>query len=293
MQNYLVECAYNSKDDLGESPIWIEEQNSIFWVDIKKCIIHRLNSESNIHSSWAFNEQIGCIAHINQNKFVAGTKNGFKFIDLNTNELTNIINPEPNLKNNRFNDGKCDNLGRFYAGTMNDIYNEPTGSFYILYNDLTYKKIDEGYEVTNGPAFSNDYKKIYFTDTREGKIYFSDLNNDGTIKQKKLFISISAKEGRPDGMTFDNEGFLWVAIFGGSCVNRYNSEGKLVDKIELPVSCITSCVFGGKNFNELFITTASFKLSDKEKIKESKAGSLFKVNLKIQGNKTKKFIKKF
>ena len=101
MQNYLVECAYNSKDDLGESPIWIEEQNSIFWVDIKKCIIHRLNSESNIHSSWAFNEQIGCIAHINQNKFVAGTKNGFKFIDLSTNELTNIINPEPNLKNNR------------------------------------------------------------------------------------------------------------------------------------------------------------------------------------------------
>ena len=90
MQNYLVECAYNSKDDLGESPIWIEEQNSIFWVDIKKCIIHRLNSESNIHSSWTFNEQIGCIAHINQNKFVEGISlsylgtQGKRIADINT-----------------------------------------------------------------------------------------------------------------------------------------------------------------------------------------------------------------
>ena len=73
MQNYLVECAYNSKDDLGESPIWIEEQNSIFWVDIKRSIIHELNIKSNIHTSWSFNdsiESIGCIAHIKNNKFM-------------------------------------------------------------------------------------------------------------------------------------------------------------------------------------------------------------------------------
>ena len=101
MQNHEVKCAYNSKDDLGESPIWVEEQNSIFWVDIKKCIIHKLNTENYEHTSWTFNEQIGCIAHINRNKFIAGTKNGFKFVDLNTNKLEYIINPETNLKNNK------------------------------------------------------------------------------------------------------------------------------------------------------------------------------------------------
>ena len=258
MLNYKVECVCDTKDLLGESPIWVEEENAIFWVDIKRSIIHKLNIKNNIHTSWTFNkliESIGCIAHIKNNKFVAGTKSGFKFIDLNTNELTHIVNPEDDLKNNRFNDGKCDNQGRFYAGTMNDVDSAPTGNFYILYNDLTYKKIDEGYEVTNGPAFSNDYKKIYFTDTRQGKIYISDLNSDGTIKEKKLFISISSNEGRPDGMTFDKEGFLWVAIFGGSCVNRYNKEGKLVDKIKLPTSCITSCIFGDDNLDTLFITS--------------------------------------
>ena len=290
-----VECVCDTKDQLGESPIWVEEKNSIFWVDIKRSIIHKLNIKNNIHTSWSFSdsiESIGCIAHIKNNKFVAGTKNGFKFIDLNTNELSHIANPEEDLKNNRFNDGKCDNQGRFYAGTMNDFNNAPTGSFYILYNDLTYKKIDGSYEVTNGPAFSNDYKKIYFTDTRQGKIYSANLNSDGTIKEKKLFISISPKEGNPDGMTLDEEGYIWVAIFGGSCVNRYNKKGKLVDKIELPTSCITSCVFGGDNLDVLFITTASFKLTKEQEVNEPQAGSLFKIDLKIRGNKTNKFIHK-
>ena len=79
--------------------------------------------------------------------------------------------------------------------------------------------------------------------------------------------------------------------FPFSC-NRYNKKGKLVDKIELPTSCITSCVFGGDNFNILFITTASFKLTEEQKINEPQAGSLFKINLKIPGNKTNKFIQK-
>ena len=93
-------------------------------------------------------------------------------------------------------------------------------------------------------------------------------------------------------MTVDNEGFLWVAIFGGSCVNKYNKDGKVIDKIILPVSCITSCVFGGENLNILFITTASFKLNKKQNIKEPYAGSLFKVNLKSKGSKTNKFVHK-
>ena len=93
-------------------------------------------------------------------------------------------------------------------------------------------------------------------------------------------------------MTLDEEGYIWVAIFGGSCVNRYNKKGKLVDKIELPTSCITSCVFGGENFDVLFITTASFKLTKEQKVNEPQAGSLFKIDLKIRGNKTNKFIHK-
>jgi len=292
LSKYIVECISNTNDLLGEGPIWVEEENSVYWIDIKRSIIHKLNIKNNKTDNWYFKESIGCIAYISNNIFVAGTKNGFQFVDLNKSKLTPIINPEKNCRKNRFNDGKCDNKGRFYAGTMNDEDNEPTGNFYILYNDLTYKKFDEGYEITNGPAFSNDNKIIYFTDTRKGEIYFSELKDDGTLKEKQLFISIPSSEGKPDGMTIDAEDCLWVAIFGGSCVNRYNKKGKKIDKIKMPVSCITSCVFGGKNLDTLFITTASFKLNDQQKLAEPFAGSLFKVRLNIKGNKTKKFIKK-
>ena len=134
MKEYKVECAHESKDELGEGPIWVEEKNSIFWVDIKKFLIHKLDLNNNTHNSWQFNESIGCIAHIKNNDFIAGTKTGFKFVNLDKNTLTPIINPEINLHNNRFNDGKCDNKGFFYAGTMNEIDDATTGNFYALDN---------------------------------------------------------------------------------------------------------------------------------------------------------------
>ena len=288
---HRVKCISDTKDELGESPIWVEEEHSIYWVDIKRSLIHKLDTLNNHKSSWTFNESIGCISHISENLFIAGTKNGFKFANLESNQLIPIVDPEPDYKNNRFNDGKCDNKGRFYAGTMNDDDDDkPTGSFYIFYNDLTYKKFDEGYIITNGPAFSPDGSLIYFTDTRKGEVYVSNLNDDGTLIEKKLFISIPPNEGKPDGMTVDEEGYIWIALFGGSCVNRYNKQGKKVDTIQMPVSCITSCVFGGENLDTLFITTASFKLNNQEKNNEPHAGSLFKIKLDIKGNKTNKFI---
>ena len=287
---HSVECLSDTKDKLGESPIWVEEENSLYWVDIKRFLIHKFDTKNNNKTSWKFNESIGCIAYIKKNLFIAGTQFGFKFANLESNQLIPIVDPESDYKNNRFNDGKCDNKGRFYAGSMNDVDNEPTGSFYILYNDLTYRKFDEGYEITNGPAFSSDGNKIYFTDTRKGEIYVSNLNETGTLIEKKLFISIPANEGKPDGMTIDQEGCIWVAIFGGSCVNRYNQQGVKIDTIQMPVSCITSCVFGGKNLDIMFITTSSHKLNNQQKIKERQAGSLFKTKLDIGGYKTNKFI---
>ena len=121
-------------------------------------------------------------------------------------------------------------------------------------------------------------------------MYVSNLNEDGTLIEKTLFISIPANEGKPDGMTIDQEGCLWIALFGGSCVNRYNQQGIKIDTIQMPVSCITSCAFGGENLDILFITTSSHKLNDLQKIKEPQAGSLFQTKLDIGGYKTNKFI---
>lgn len=282
-------CLYESKDELGESPVWVEEENSIYWVDIKRFLIHKLNIINFDKKIWEFDEPITCLAHYNKKIFIAGTKNGFKFINLENKEVKFITDPEKNIANNRFNDGKCDSKGRFYAGTMNENNLEPTGCFYILYGDLSFKKIDGGYVITNGPAFCPDYKKIYLTDSANGKIFVSYINEDGTLSDKKIFISISPEQGKPDGMTVDEEGFLWVSLFGGSCVNRYNAQGKKVDEIMLPAKCITSCTFGGEDLSTLFITSSRYKLKVEEKNKEPLAGSLFSAKLKVKGKKTNKF----
>jgi len=281
-------CLYESKDELGESPVWVEEENSIYWVDIKRFFIHKLNIINFDKKVWKFDEPISCLAHCNNKIFIAGTKSGFKFINLENKEIKFIVDPEKKISNNRFNDGKCDNRGRFYAGTMNEFNLKPTGCFYILYGDLSYKKIDEGFVITNGPAFSPDYKKIYLTDSVNGKIFVSSIKGDGTLKNKKIFISIPSEQGKPDGMTVDEDGFLWVSLFGGSCVNRYNVYGEKVDEIKLPATCITSCTFGGKDLKTLFITSSRFKLKVEEKRKEPLAGSLFSVKLKVKGKKTNK-----
>ena len=290
MAKYEIENFYKSENELGEGPIWVEEHNSIYWVDIKKFQIYKIDISTKKLKSWKFNESISCLAHIKNNEFVAGTKSGFQFVDLDTNKLIKIFNPEKNIITNRFNDGKCDQKGNFYAGTMNDVDNKPTGKFYILDNYLKLKIFDSGYEVTNGPAFTLDYKKIYFTSTRERKIFISDLDFKGNMVNKRLFIKIPDEEGKPDGMTIDSRGNLWVALFGGGCLNCYNNKGKKINTIFLPVSCPTSCVFGGKNLDELYVTSASFRLTKKEKIEEKLAGNLFRIKMETKGLKTNKFV---
>lgn len=285
----IAKCLCRSNDKLGESPLWIDEEESIYWVDIENCLINKYDLRISSKKTWKFNEQIGSLAEYKKNIFVAATSNGFNFIDLKKNEIIPIIDPEIKLSNNRFNDGKCDSKGRFYAGSMNKTGENLSGSFYILYNNLSFKKIDENYITTNGPAFSPDNKYIYLTDTKKGIIYIATMDEDGLLNNKKEFININVSDGRPDGMAVDKNGNLWVALFGGSKVNCYDNQGKKVDEVVLPVSCVTSCAFGGKKFNTLFITTSSHKLSNEDKLKQPLAGSLFSIDLKISGIKVNKF----
>ncbi|PPR46719.1 MAG: L-arabinolactonase [Alphaproteobacteria bacterium MarineAlpha5_Bin9] len=291
MNQKKVKLLFNSKDILGESPIWVEEHNSLYWIDIKRKLIHKYNIRNKQKKTWCFNQTITCIAHIKKNLFIIGSKNGLKIVNLINKKITNIFNPEKNLPNNRLNDGKCDNKGRFFVGSMNEINNKKTGSLYLLDNDLKCKKIIGGFIISNGPTFSPDYKKIYFSETRLGKIYVANLNSDGSISNKKLFIKIPISEGKPDGMTTDNKGNIFVAIIYGSKINKYNKNGKKIDTIKLPISCPTSCVFGGKKFDILFITSASHKLSNKQKMIEPLWGSVLKIKLKTNGLKTNKFIR--
>jgi sugar lactone lactonase YvrE len=176
---------------------------------------------------------------------VAGFQNGFAYLRLPEGDVERIGDPEPELPRSRFNDGKVDTQGRFWAGTMDMDLKEPVGWLYRLDGSGSWVRTDGGYPCTNGPAFSPDGTRMYHNDTLSGIVYAFDLSPDGELEGKRVFTQFGKDEGYPDGMTTDSEGFLWIAVWGGSKVCRFAPDGMLERTLELPVSQVTSCTFGG------------------------------------------------
>ncbi|MCB9008892.1 MAG: SMP-30/gluconolactonase/LRE family protein [Ardenticatenaceae bacterium] len=286
-----VVCVWQTNAKLGEGPLWVAAENSIYWLDILNKHVHRLDLGSGERHTWAFPVAITSLAIRQSGGFVGTTVDGFAVIDFDSQTAAPIVLPEENLSGNRFNDGKVDGNGRFWAGSMDNNGKKPTGTLYRLDPNLTLHTIDDGYIITNGPAFSTDGKTMYHTDSVRGIVYAFDLHNDGAVGGKRPFIHLTfAKEGAPDGMTVDSENCLWLAHYGGARLTRYSPAGEILQVVPLPVPNVTSCTFGGPNLDTLYITTASQQMSAAELEKYPLAGSLFAYQPGVTGLPTPKFI---
>lgn len=260
---------------LGEGAVWDKREQALYWVDIKAPAVHRYVPASGGKRSWKMPEMIGCIARRETGGFVAAFKSGFAFLDLDSGAIEPIGNPEPDLPGNRFNDGNCDPLGRFWAGTMDDDLKRPSGWLYRLDGQRNWVRTDGGYVCTNGPAFSGNGGIMYHTDTLGRVIYAFDLNAQGLPARKRPHIRFAEADGFPDGMTVDADGHLWVAHWGGWRVTRFRDDGSVELVIRLPVARVTRPAFGGSDMTTLFITTASIGLTEKERERQPLAGGLF------------------
>jgi sugar lactone lactonase YvrE len=227
--------------------------------------------------------QVSCIAKRAAGGFVAGTKSGFAFLDFEREAVTAIANPEPDRPGNRFNDGKCDAAGRFWAGTMDDAERDATGWLYCLDAGLLWRRADGPYVCTNGPAFAPDGRTAYHTDTMGRVVYAFDCGGDGQLSRKRAFVRFAETDGFPDGMTVDADGCVWVAHWGGARVTRFTPRGEVDVTIALPASQVTSCAFGGADLGTLFITTAAIGLNDEARSAQPLAGGLFAVRLTQRG----------
>jgi len=197
-------------------------------------------------------------------------------LDRATGNLSRAVDIENHLPNNRFNDGKCDPQGRFWAGTMS-LNEEPNaGSLYAFENNIVQKKI-ENVTISNGLAWSIDHKTMYYIDTPTFEVVaYKFEKKTGCISDRQVALKIPIEDGFPDGMTIDDEGMLWIAHWDGWQVTRWNpNTGKKLLCIKLPASKITSCTFGGKDLTDLFITSAYVGLSVDELKAQPLAGSLF------------------
>ena len=229
-------------------------------------------------------ETISSLALRDSGGLVAAMRSGFCFVDLDRAEVHEIADPERHLPGNRFNDGKCDARGRFWAGTMQDAEQEACGALYRLDPDLSVHEMDDGYGITNGPAWSPDGTVFYHNDSTARAVYAFDCDQDaGTIRDKRVFVRLTEHDGFPDGQTVDSAGCLWLAHWGGWRVTRFTPAGVVDRVMGFPVGQVTSCAFGGPDLRTLYVTTASTGLDDRQRAEQPLAGGLFAVEVEVAG----------
>lgn len=285
-----VECVVNNSNQLGETPLWCEREQKLWWLDIEKLKLQSLdlsNMDVNVFKD----------AGIQYLGGQALTKSGghilARDLDLYIRDkdglLSHFTTVEEGL-DNRLNDGRVDAFGRLWIGTMDSQLYRPNGSLYCINPDGMIEQICDDVIVSNGMAFSPDNKRFHFTDTRRYQSYVYDVDpQDGTLHDRRIWADYSEMKHRPDGACFDVDGGLWTAFFGGRQVVRYTPRGDVDTVINLPTTNPTCVCFGGADFKTLFITTANKLLSPEQLADEPLAGGLFAIEGLAQGLPEKRF----
>lgn len=278
-----VNLAYRSEDMLGEGPVWVSEEQALYWVDIERPVLQRWHPQSGDYTRWQMPNQIGCFALREQGGAVVALRTGFAFLDFERDLVIPLIDPEADKPFTRFNDGKVDRHGRLWAGTMDDEFARYRGGLYCLDPDGSCRQIKTGIGISNGLGWSPDNRVMYYTDSAKHTIWAYDFDlENGEISNQRVFARTPA-DYVPDGLTVDAEGYLWSAKWDGWKVVRYAPDGSVDREVHMPVQRPTSCTFGGSDLKQLFITSASTGLTEPELQNQPLAGCVFVFNTDIPG----------
>jgi len=275
---------------VGEGPIWDEEKGVLYWVDILSSMVYEYNPATGENRSYHIGQHVGTVVPRASGGLMLALANGFAAFDPATQQVTLLADPEADRPENRFNDGKCDPAGRFWAGTMAYADQSTQGSLYRMDTDFSVHKMLGDIGISNGIVWSLDSKTMYYIDSVAHTVRAFDYDAaTGDIRNERVIIRTDGM-GLPDGMAIDAEGMLWVAHFGGSCVRRWHPHtGEVLDTIPMPASQITACAFGGADYATLYITSAATGLDDADLQREPHAGGLFAVSPGVKGVPTFKF----
>lgn len=279
-----VRCVIPASTFLGEGPHWSARDERLYFVDILAPALLIGDPERGSYVATPVPELIGFVVPRKRGGFVAGMHGEIRGLDAAGGAMTVLARPEADRPGNRFNDGKCDRRGRLWAGTLAIDTTPGQGRLWRLDGDGRLKEMDRGFHVANGLGWSPDDRTFYFTDTAKHTIYAYDFDiESGEIGNRRVFVTVPDEEGRPDGLTVDAEGFVWSAHWDGWCVTRYDPEGKVERVINLPVPRPTSCVFGGRDMQTLFVTSARIRLSAAQLTDAPLSGSVFAIDTGIKG----------
>lgn len=268
-------CIGDTRALLGEGPLWHEGR--LYWLDLEGRSLHAYNYTST-QLVCRFDFRVSAIVPRKRGGFLLASERGFCSWD-GAGKPTLVVDPEQDRSDTRFNDGKCDAAGRFWAGTMGYEAESDRGAVYRLDADFSCRRILAPTTISNGMAWDKAGTTWYFIDspTRTVRAYPYDIRT-GEIGTGRPVITFTEADGWPDGMTIDDHDRLWVALWGSGRVVCCNPlTGRILNEIYLPVSQVTSCTFGGAQLDELYITTARIGLPDEKAATEPLAGGLFRV----------------
>ena len=280
-----TEIILDAKATLGEGPAWDSKTQTLYWLDILE---KRIYAGDQLLAQ--LDDLIGCLAPRKNGNLILGKRASFVDFEPDSSQQTVLATLKESATTNRINDGKCDPAGRFIAGTMDMNETDPTGALYS-FDGKQVMQLFSGVTISNGLAWSPDHKTFYYIDTptREVKAFDYDLAT-GQIANPRVAIHVPDSLGWPDGMTSDADCNLWIAMWGGAQVTRWNpKDGKLLEQIAVPALHTSSCVFGGKDMNELYVTSARKGMSEADLKKYPLSGGLFKVETKVIGMPTFEF----
>ncbi len=271
----LPQCVAPVEAILGESPIWDPTSRRLFWLDIKGKRLFSYDPAGGGVTEFETPAMVSALGLAKGADFICAREDGLFLLALKGDslEFKKITDPEADLPGNRFNDGKVDPSGAFWAGTMDNAEKETTGAWWRITSDGLSEKLHDGFHVTNGPAFDPGRNRIYLTDSAKRTIYIREETAGAAPRPHVVF---DPHRGYPDGMVVDRHGCLWVAFWDGACIRRLSPEGQILNQLEIPVPRPTSLTIVE---SKIYVTSASIGLSAAQLERHADSGGLFQIDV--------------
>jgi len=284
------ECVLDAKASLGECPVWSVDEQVLYWVDINAPSLNRFDPLTGRNTAWAMPTSIGCVALRRSGGFVAALRNGFWLVDKHGKLGNRICDAPYDPAHHRFNDGRADPRGRFWAGSMNEKRDASSGKLYRLDPDFKLTAMIPDIMTSNGLAFSPDARTMYHSDTPTHTIYAWDFDAaTGDVANRRIFARFEGETDRPDGAAVDREGCYWSAFYRGGKIVRLSPRGERVAEFEVPAMCPTMCAFGGPDLKTLYVTSARQNRDPEELQRLPRSGGIFAMRVSVPGLPEPKF----
>lgn len=268
---------------LGEGLYYCHIEDILYWVDIHQAKLFIYHSNSNSHQQHQFDETISWVNKTNNGKLIIGLRSGVYFYDVASRQCSLVWQNPYCDSGQRLNDAKTDREGHLYFGTMDDDERSPVGQLFQLVKMNLASPIDNNYIISNGPAFNVEGNVLYSVSSSERTIFRITNFKHRINPNKSIFLTFPPEYGYPDGITVDSEDNVWVASWGGGLILCFSNSAKLLAKIRIPAPYVTNIIFAGHDLKDVYVTTATSPMSDKEKRCFPNAGKIFKFRATIPG----------